>query len=492
MKTQVQCYQSILRSDMLSAPNPEASQYDATTKVGPFEAILLLSDSNLLGHFPDFTDQAGLKQTLEGRSAWLMDKCGIDDPDQLPEMRHIDPKDLAGLIPARYPPALGGGRVKPAVKSYLKWLIDLIDLWVNRYQGVEDPTAPAANPDSQARTQQTLWWWKLHLQQFSTDVSITTPKSTDSDSLEFGPDYHVLQAFLDGWEQLMKKQCLMVEACHSFTGNIANDVAAQVLLMSVLAKHQDVIRGIKDFTFVHQSIAYLKQHYLTGETKAATSAMLRRTFKDYDFSNPKPFQEHVNHIKHLKKGLETCSTPLQAHEERELLLAAITKSKMDEGLDRPVFDNTAMNELEAIQIGDEDWGDRFMGVFRTKYQMWLERKEMSKALPGKAKESAKPHNDVLLALTDQVATLAKQMKKRPLEGGQRRSDSPKKRKTEAKTNMNYFIDPKEFPKEAEDIKRELIRVNKDYKNGTITSEQLYERKAEIKGNFKPFMRDPSF
>ncbi|GMH50217.1 hypothetical protein TrRE_jg12103 [Triparma retinervis] len=103
-----------------------------------------------------------------------MDKCGIDGLDQLPEMRHLDPKDLAGSIPVRYPPALGGGRVKPAIKSYLKWLIGLIDFWVNRYQGVEDPTAPAANPDSQARTQQTLWWWKLNLQQFGTDVSITT------------------------------------------------------------------------------------------------------------------------------------------------------------------------------------------------------------------------------------------------------------------------------------------------------------------------------
>ncbi|GMH54500.1 hypothetical protein TrRE_jg1710 [Triparma retinervis] len=490
MKSTSQYHQRILNAVMLSAPNAGANPYDATTKVGPFQAIILLSNSAMRGAFPAFADQADQRQLWERQSNYLADKCGIGNLDDLSSLIHWGAEDIANTLPGNFPASSGGGRISQAIKGYLKYLVRLIKFWVNRYEGDDDPTSPGLNPDSRAT--HSLLWWYCHLAQWEDEVSITVPKSTDSDALVFGTDFHELQIFLDGFERLMKRQGLIVGACVAFTYNIANDAAAQVLLTSVLAQHQDIIRGIGGFTFVHESIAYITQHYLTGATRMATSAKLVREFKEYNFSKGKlPYQSHRNQLNYLLKGLDTCGTPMAQHNRREYLLDAISNSDMDKDLDRKVFDNTAMNELEQISCVDEGWEERFMNLLGIKYRMWLERMELLKGRPTRGKKGEKSQADVLLALTDKVDALTRQgSAKRSFGGGQRNGDSPKRRKGDG-TRRN-FVDPDTYKEQAEQIQEELTKVKKDFNAGAITKEKRDELRDAIRQRYKPFMTNPTF
>ncbi|GMH47073.1 hypothetical protein TrRE_jg563, partial [Triparma retinervis] len=133
---------------MLSAPNAGANPYDATTRVGPFQAIILLSNSTMRGAFPAFADQADQRLLWERQSNYLADKCGIENLDDLSSLTHWGAEDLANTLPVNFPAASGGGRISQAIKGYLKYLVRLIKFWVNRYEGDDDPTSPGLNPDS--------------------------------------------------------------------------------------------------------------------------------------------------------------------------------------------------------------------------------------------------------------------------------------------------------------------------------------------------------
>jgi hypothetical protein len=480
-----------------------SKSYDHERSIGAYEAIILLSSSVAREHYPDYEGKPSEKAKMEAQAKWLKAKVEAASSGSLRDLPNSEIDSWWSDIPQTFEEEAGNERVPPAVKTNLTLVRRLIALWEDRYESGEK-----AIPFEEA-TNMPLKSWEIHLRQFKTELGITIFKKTDSDLPEWKTGYHGTVAFMEDFARSLKSRGINPAALKGFTGDIQNDRAAQLLLLSVLGDNKPLIRILQDHELCCESIAHIEKEYLTGPIMDATATGLENQLRDYDFSEGegKQFTDKRNEILNILKGLQHCGINLTKNQICKYLVNAIFASDLDKGIpaDLQVFTPHARNEFDLIPK-DDRWQENFFNALNIKWELMQNRRATLKQPDKRTGKSGSKETDhqALLAMHEKQEDRFEALeKKRNSQGqsssqGQRNSQDQnrwQKRprfnnyESKAQSRKAWYINPKDHPKEAKEIKQKLIKASQDRYDGKITREEEAVTKRDIIEEYKPFMKN---
>ena len=495
-------YAAIINIHYVISTNSSKS-YDHERSIGAYKAIILLSSSAAREHYPEYEGKPSEEAKMEAQAKWLKAKVEAASSGSLRDLPNSEIDTWWSDIPQSFEEEAGNERVPPAVKTNLTRVRRLITLWEDRYESGEN-----AIPFEEA-TNMPLKSWDIHLKQFKKQLGITIFKKTDSDLPEWKTGYHGTVAFMEDLARSLESRGINSAAMKGFTGDIQNDRAAQLLTLSVLGDNKPLIRILQDHELCYESIKLIEKEYLTGPIMEATATGLENQLRDYDFSEGegKQFTDKRNEILNILKGLQHCGVNLTKNQICKYLVNAIFASDLDKGIpaDLQVFTPHARNEFDLIPK-DDKWQENFFDTLNIKWELMQNRRATLKQTDKRTGKSGSKETDhqALLAMHEKYEDRFEALeKKRDSQGqsssqgqsnsqGQSRSQKrPKFNNSERKSQSRkaWYINPKDHPEEAKEIKQRLTKVSQDRWDGKISREEETSIKRDIVDEYKAFMKN---